>query len=116
MISEVLLISKPRSDKSCCFGISWCFRFLLLGVLEEFENSFVAENSNNLVNMNNQSWFVTDALRLCRIGTYGLVIIQHGKIRVTPSLWCLQWDKGQEWAGSVILSGFQGCLVLGSLT
>lgn len=52
MISEVLLISKPRSDKSRCLGISWCFRFLLLGVLEEFENSFVAENSNNLVNMN----------------------------------------------------------------
>lgn len=43
MISEVPLISKPRADKSWCFGISWCFRFLLLGVLEEFKNSFVAE-------------------------------------------------------------------------
>lgn len=45
MISKILLISKPRADKSWCFGISWCFRFLLLGVLEEFKNSFVAENS-----------------------------------------------------------------------
>lgn len=76
MISEVLLISKPRADKSWSFGISWCFRFLLLGVLEEFKNSFVAENLNSLVNMSKQSWLVTDALRLCRIGTHGLVINQ----------------------------------------
>lgn len=55
-------------------------------------------------------------MRLCRIGAHCLVIKQHREIRVAPSLWCLQWDKGQEWAGSVILSGFQGCLVLGSLT
>lgn len=53
MISEVLLISKSESDKSWCFGISWCFRFLLLGVLEEFKDSFVAANSNNPVNINN---------------------------------------------------------------
>lgn len=63
MISEVLIISKPRADKSRCFGISWCFRFLLLGILKKFNSSFVAENLNNLVNMSKQSWFVPDALR-----------------------------------------------------
>lgn len=117
MISEVLLISKPRADESRCFGISRCSGLLPPGILEEFRNSFVGENSN-LVNVSKGSWFVIDAQRLCRTGTGGLLmsLAQHGQLRVAPSFpRCLRWQQGRRCGQSCDSCGiFQACLVWGA--
>lgn len=57
MNCKVLLISKPGAGKSWRIGIRWHLGFLLLSVLEEINNSFVAEISNNLTNMSKQVLF-----------------------------------------------------------
>lgn len=106
MNSKVLLISKPGAGKSGCSGICWC---LLLSISEEFQHSFVAEISNQLLNRSKQSCFVVilAALRVSNIDTHGVVVHRAQrawKEKDGPFLLVFAMGKGiEEWAGKPVV-------------